>query len=87
MYGTETYQGSQYALAEAPTLTNRVFPGWWGDATAGEDYTAEYSARAIDRDGSLCRIYWQFAAVRDAEPDDESEYPFDSGHVSRVERL
>lgn len=84
-FGSVTFQGRKYVLAEAATFTNRVFPGWWGDASDDEpDYTAEYGAAAIDENGAPYKVIWQFDAVKGEEPEDEGNWPWDDGHITSV---
>jgi hypothetical protein len=85
-FGTATYNGKIYTLVNEATLSNRVFTGWWGDAEEGEPYTAEYNADAVDADGNQYMIYWQFDEIKGNEPEDESNYPFDDAHVTRVDQ-
>jgi len=68
------YDGKQYAMTRQAELSNRVFPGWFGDADEGGNYTAEYSAPAVGTDGRDYKIIWQFDEVRGEEPDDGSNY-------------
>lgn len=84
-YGEVEYQGKEYTLAEQATLSNRMFPGWFGDAEEGEPYTAEYQAAAVDNGGESYMVLWHFETVRGEEPWDESDYPFDNDHVWSVE--
>lgn len=83
-FGSCTYEGKDYILTDQAFLSNRLFPGWWGDAQEGEHYTAEYHATATDAEGYNYLVYWQFDAVKGAEPEDESNYPWDDAHISRV---
>lgn len=84
-YGTvNSYKGKTYRLTEYATLSNRVFPGWFGDAEDGKTYTAEYQAMAVDKSGNECIVYWQFDTVKGEEPEDESNYPWDDSHVTNV---
>lgn len=86
-YGEIEYEGKAYALTEQAVLSNRVFPGWWGDAKAGESYTAEYQAHAMDCDGRKYLVRWQFETVKGEEPEDESYYPFDDDQVTQLINL
>lgn len=67
--GEVEFQGKSYALLGEAELTDRVFPGWFGDAAAGETYTTEYSAPAIGEDGEEYVVRWRFEVVKDEEPD------------------
>lgn len=49
--------------------TNRVFPGWHGDAKDGEEYQSEWDCLARDEDGEEYRIIWQFTLVKGGEPE------------------
>ena len=84
MSTTFTHKGQQYTVDDDAVLSNRVFNGWWGDANEGDEYTAEYKANAVDSRGIDCDVYFQFDAVKGQEPEDESEYPFDDDHISKV---
>lgn len=86
-FGTVTYKGQRLALAEQATPSNRVFSGWWGDAEENDGrYTAEYQASAVDTKGNSYMVYWQFDQIKGQEPGDESDYPFDNNHISRIDR-
>lgn len=84
-FGTITYNEVEYRLEEDATLSNRVFPGWWGDAEEGESYTAEYQARATGPDGNDYMVYWQFEEVKGKEPEDESNYPWENIHSVKLQ--
>lgn len=71
------FRGKTYALSAQAELTNRVFPGWWGDAAEGEEYTQEWSAPAMDTDGNECVVRWQFEVVRGEETEDDSLHDWD----------
>lgn len=68
--------------------TNRVFPGWWGDALQdGDDYWSEWACRATDSDGNEYQIVWQFPAVKGQEPEDD-EWPWDDeSYIDRIKAL
>lgn len=67
-------------------LTNRVFPGWFGDALEGEHYTAEYALDGWDTDGHPVTIYYHFDLVKgDYWPESEDQLPWDDAHIVRVE--
>ena len=74
--GTVDFEGKTYALKRQAELTNRVFPGWFGDAAEGEEYTTEYGAPAIDEDGNEYWVTWQFNEVKGEESDDCGSYPW-----------
>lgn len=76
---TISYQGKEYILECEAFLSNRVFPGWWGDVGEGEAYIAEYDAYATSTGGDGARyvVSWQFDAVKGDEPEDESDYPWE----------
>lgn len=87
-YGTVIYDGQEYALLEPAQLSNRVFPGWWGDAIEEEpEYTSEWQAQAIDGEGNRHYVVWQFDAVKYQEPEDDSNWPWDDEHVTAVKPL
>lgn len=76
-HGEVVHRGAHYALLDQANLTNRMFPGWWGAAQAGDEYTSEWSAPAIGEDGEEYVVRWQFDAVRGQEPEDDSCWPWD----------
>lgn len=65
-------------------LTNRVFPGWWGDAKEGESYISEWACNATDESGEPCRVIYQFPAVKGEEPDDDG-WPWEDERYVSVE--
>ena len=71
-FGDVTIDGKIYSLTEQAELTNRVFPGWWGDAESGETYTSEWSARAIGPDGEPYEMIWQFEQVKGSEQEPDT---------------
>lgn len=79
-YGTVNFQGVEYALITEASLTNRVFPGWWGDAKDGEEYASEFSAKAVDAEGNEYIATWQFDQTKGAEIDDDC-LDWDSVHT------
>lgn len=87
-YGTATYNGRTYTLTSFPELTCRVFPNCFTEVDDGEEYTSEWSARAVDEngeEGNEYKVVWQFEAVKGTEPEDDSDWPWDI--VSTVRRL
>lgn len=75
------FGGNKYAVTRQAELSNRVFPGWFGDAAAGEEYTAEWSAPAIGQDGREFRVVWQFDEVKGDESEPDS---YDWGDINDV---
>lgn len=73
-FGSVTFEGKLYILTQDADYTNRVFPGWFGDAQDGETYTTEFSAAAIDENGDKCRVFWQFEEIRGQEREDSEKY-------------
>lgn len=71
-YGSVTYEGVSYRLQEQAEQTCRVFPGWWGDAKAGERYLSEWFAPALSPDGEKVTVYWQFEQIRGNEQEPDS---------------
>ena len=63
-YGTTTFNGQTYKLAEAASLTNRVVPNGYDAANDGEEYDFEMAANAIDKDGQPVRAYWIFTGTK-----------------------
>jgi hypothetical protein len=80
-FGFVPYNGITYQLTNQAELTNRVFPGWWGDVTAGEEYTSEWSAAGCDADDNEVVVTWQFDLVRNEEPEPDT---YDWGSPSKV---
>lgn len=78
---TEQYTGRQTQIESRDEcfLTDRDFPGWFGDAKDGDEYIAEYADYATDADGNEYRLVWQFVLVRGEEPDDDSSLPWEDG--------
>lgn len=72
------FNNFRYTLDTDATLTNRVFPGWFGDAEEGEHYTAEYSATATLLNGDTVEIIWQFDEIKGQEKEDEGGYDWDN---------
>ena len=83
-FGTVTHEGTEYTLAQEADFSNRQFPGSWFDAQEGDEYTAEFSAKAFDSEGNEYWIYWQFEAVKSEEPALDS-YPWNDAHITKVE--
>lgn len=68
-------------------LTNRVFPGWWGDVSDGEEYQSEWACYAEDKDGERYKIVWMFPAVKGDEPEDGGDWPWDNDElIYKIER-
>lgn len=65
------YNINDYSITEQAVPTNRVFPGWWGDAKDGEEYISEWSAPATYKDGREVIIKWLFNEIRGQEEDPE----------------
>lgn len=81
-FGTVEYQDETYTLTQVADYSNRVFPGWFGDAQEGEAYTTEFSAKALDDDGNEYQVYWMFDTVKGEEPADNGNWPWDE--VARI---
>lgn len=71
--------GKKYAVISQPELSNRIFPGWWGDADQGEEYMSEWVAPAISQDGHNVAIVWRFDEVKGLERG-ENDYEWDAVH-------
>jgi len=65
--------------------TNRVFPGWFGDARMGEKYWSEWQCYAVNTDGERYKIVWLFPAVKGAEPEDDGWQWDDESFIDRIE--
>lgn len=81
-FGTIEHEGKTYTLTQVADYSNRVFPGWYGDAQEGEEYVTEFSAKALDDDGNEYWVYWMFDTVKGEEPADNGNWPWDE--VARV---
>ena len=70
-FETYDFEGKKYTAKEEMQQTNRVFPGWYGDAEEGDSYTDEWSADGYDEDGNEVCIIMRFEQVRgeELEPD------------------
>lgn len=82
-FGTVTHEGKKYTLTQEADFSNRQFVGSWFDAQEGEEYTAEFSARALDAEGNEHWVYWQFDTVKGNECPLDS-YPWSDAHISQV---
>lgn len=70
--GEAEFEGKIFALTSQPELSNRIFSGWWGDVSEGEEYTAEWSAPAMGEDGYEYVVRWQFSEMKGAEREADS---------------
>lgn len=70
--GEVEHNGKSYALICQAESSDRVFSGWWGDVSEGEEYTAEWSAPAMGEDGYEYVVRWRFAEVKCAEREPDS---------------
>jgi hypothetical protein len=86
-YGLVEFEGNKYELLENPQLSNRVFPGWWGDAERGESYTDEWNAYAEDKNGDKFDVYWQWSAIKGSEPEDAADLPFFDKNIVKVDKV
>ena len=82
-FGTVTHEGTEYTLAQEADFSNRQFTGSWFDAQEGDEYTAEFSAKALDAEGNGYWVYWQFETVKGNESAID-RYPWDDAHIVRV---
>ncbi|WP_443191418.1 hypothetical protein [Pseudomonas indica] len=78
-FGAVTFGGQTYALTDQATETNRMFPGWFGDAAEGEEYIQEWSAAGIDSDENEVVVRWQFAQIKGQETQ-EDELDWEAVH-------
>lgn len=81
-FGKVGFDGVEYALIEQASQTNRVFSGWFGDVSTGEEYTDEWCANAIREDGETAVVYWQFDVTKGSEPEAEDLDWDDVHHVA-----
>lgn len=65
--GKVEFESKCYALICQSELSDRVFSGWWGDVSEGEEYTSEWSAPAMGEDGNEYVVRWQFTEIKCAE--------------------
>lgn len=69
------------------SLSNREFPGWFGDASEGEKYYSEWVCCAKDEYDNSYEIYWTFPTVKGEEPEDD-EWPWeDESFISKIEYI
>jgi hypothetical protein len=71
-YGTAILVGERFQLTAEVELSNRIFPGWFGDVETGESYIAEFNAPAIDSKGNRWLLFWQFEQVKGCEEEADS---------------
>lgn len=82
-FGAVEIEGLPVQISSQPSLTNRVFSGWWGDAADGDSYLAEYQADGITQNGEQVKVTWRFDVTKGDEPEDESDYPWeDEQHIT-----
>lgn len=86
-FGTVVFEGTEYTLTDQADYTNRVYPGWWGDAQEGEEYTVEFGCPAVDEAGNIYRVTWQFEVVKGEEPLPEDHEWADVAAVELVEEV
>lgn len=82
-FGTVTHIGTEYTLTQEADFSNRQFAGSWFDAQEGDEYTAEFSAKALDAEGNEYWVYWQFETVKGEEPALDG-YPWSDAHITSV---
>lgn len=82
-YGEYEFNGNAYALTSYAERTNRLFPGWWGDAEEGEEYVDEWGASAIDEAGEEYEVVFQFDRVKGDEEEADG-LPWDDEHIVQV---
>ena len=74
-------------LDDEPSLTNAVFPNWWGDAEEREEYISQWSDIAHDEEGNRYNVIYEFPAVKGEEPDDD-EWPWSEvSYISKINML
>lgn len=71
-FGSYELDGKTYYAASQMERTNRVFSGWFGDASEGEEYTDEWSAPGFDEQGTKVEIFMEFAQVKGEEGADDN---------------
>jgi len=67
--------------------TNRVFPGWFGAASEGEEYQSEWACYAIDEYGERYKIVWRFPIVKGEEPENDDWSWDDESFIHRIETV
>lgn len=82
-FGTVLFEGKVYWLTAVADFSNRQFTGSWFDAQECDEYTAEFSAKAVDAEGNEHWVYWQFDTVKGNERPLDG-YPWGDEHITRV---
>lgn len=80
-FGTIAFGGKTYTLTDQAELTNSVFPGWFGDAKDGEEYTSQWSAPAMLNNEEY-EVVWQFCVVKGSEPEPDCQNWSNIHHVN-----
>ena len=78
-FGAIEFGGKKYALMAQAEFTNRLFAGCFQDAETFDEYTTEYSAPAMGKDGNEYDFRWQFDVIKAEEPADE-DHDWDNVH-------
>lgn len=84
-FGTVVFDGNEYTLTAQADYTNRVFPGWFGDAEEGDSYITEFSCPAVDAAGNIYEVTWQFNVTKGEELLPENHEWSDVASVELVE--
>lgn len=66
------------------TLTNRVFPGWWGDAQDGEEYIEEWEEHYIADNGQEFSAIYHFTNLRGEDGTAPDDLTWDEDHIWMV---
>lgn len=81
------HDGLELTTDDQCTLTNRVFPGWHGDASDGEKYLAEWSTSAEDEKGNKYNVIYQFLLIKGSEPEDDMLDWCDDDNIYKIEKI
>lgn len=71
-FGSYELDGKTYYASRQMERTNRVFPGWFGDASEGNEYADEWSAPGYDEQGNKVEIYMVFTQIKGEEMEDDN---------------
>ncbi|MDR1685203.1 MAG: hypothetical protein LBR82_01975 [Desulfovibrio sp.] len=91
----KNFSGTEFVMADGRVLTvtrhaeltNRVFPGWFGDVKDGEEYVSEWDILAVDADGEEYRIIYQYDLVKGEEPLPEDLDWDDTAMITDIQEL
>ena len=67
--------------------TSATFTGGWHDASAGETYLDEWSARGVLENGLTVEVTWRFEEVRDEESEPDTRDWENPENIYSVEEI